>query len=89
VPKGQEEKRLKMKEKSSGRHLVSVSIYLNQNERIVILSDINARVGYVEVEEGIHKFGVPGVNWAGRNGAALYKGWSNGGRHVFQEEVSR
>lgn len=36
-----------------------------QSVRIVVLGDMNARVGNVEMEGVIGKFGVPGVNWAG------------------------
>jgi exonuclease III len=37
-----------------------------QCERIVVLGDMNVRVGDLKVEEVISKFGVPVVNWAGR-----------------------
>jgi hypothetical protein len=37
-----------------------------QIERIIVLGDMNAQVGDLELEEVIGEFGVPGVNWAGR-----------------------
>jgi hypothetical protein len=38
---------------------------IEQSVRMVLLSDMNARVGNMEMEELIGKFAVPGVNWAG------------------------
>jgi exonuclease III len=58
---------------------------VEQSEKIVVLGDMNARVGDVEV--AIVKFGVPGVNWAVEEWIMLYRGWSCG-KHVVKEEAS-
>jgi hypothetical protein len=49
---------------------------------MVVLGDMNARVGNMEMEGVIGKFGVPGVNWAGEIMVQFCAVWLNCRKHL-------
>jgi hypothetical protein len=50
--------------------------------RMMVLGDMNARVGNMEMEGVIVKFGVPVVNWAGERMVEFCAVWPNCEKHL-------